>query len=70
MATKRGNAKGGIGPGAKKMGGSGVKNNRQPPPPPPGAPGPSDNDGDEAPAFKRGGPVKKGGKAPAKKGRC
>jgi hypothetical protein len=59
---KPGNAKAGFGPGAKAMGGLGVKNNQK------AKPAPSDNDGDEAPAFKRGGPVKK--KMPAKKGKC
>ena len=68
MALKKGNAKPGSGAGSAKMGGPGAK---------PGKPfgaakgkasAPSDDDGDEAPAFKRGGSVKSKGKA--KKGKC
>ena len=70
MALKKGNAKAGVGSGAAKMGGPGMK---------PGKPfgaakgksapmAPSDNDGDEGPAFKRGGSVKSKGAKSSKKG--
>lgn len=73
MSVKGGNKKAAFGGGAKKMGGPGERPPRQsvgapkgkaPPKAPPAflkgkAPAmPSDNDGDEMPAFKKGGKVK------------
>ncbi len=72
MALKKGNTKPGAGAGSAKMGGPGAKPGK-----PFGggkSPAPSDNDGDEAPAFKRGGSVKAKAKdtkaKTAKKGKC
>ena len=70
MSRKPGNAPAAFGPGSKKMGGIGMKNDQKAAKPKtkPSAPGPSDDDDDDVGAFKRGGPVKK--KAAPKKGKC